>query len=208
MAWKTALIAQIEARIHAPASPAPGPAQWPSVTRERDQYRHVVVQGVFQHDRETMTQAVTAAGPGFWVMTPLRTDAGFTILVNRGFVPSRLRAGESRPLGLVRGEQRVTGLLRITEPRGGFLRANDPERDAWRSRDVHAIAARRGLREAAPILSTPMRHPIPAAGRGGMTVVRFPNSHLVYAITWFALALGVAVALGVAQRAQRRGDAP
>ena len=209
LAWKTALIAQVEARIHAPAAPAPGPAQWPAVTRDRDQYRHVVVQGVFQHDLETVTQAVTAAGPGFWVMTPLRTDAGFMVLVNRGFVPSRLRAWESRPLGLARGEQRVTGLLRITEPHGGFLRANDPERDAWRSRDVHAIAARRGLREAAPYFVDADATPNPGGWpRGGMTVVRFPNSHLVYAITWFALALGVAVALGVAQRAQRRGDAP
>ena len=38
--------------------------------------------------RDTLVQAVTALGGGYWVMTPLRTDAGFVILINRGFVPS------------------------------------------------------------------------------------------------------------------------
>jgi surfeit locus 1 family protein len=27
---------------------------------------------------------------------------------------------------------------------------------------------------------------------GGLTIVSFPNSHLVYALTWFALAIGAA----------------
>jgi surfeit locus 1 family protein len=209
LAWKTALIAQVEARIHAPAAPAPGPTAWPAVTRERDQYRHVVVRGVFEHDRETVTQAVTAAGPGFWVLTPLRTEAGFTVLVNRGYVPAALRAARSRPSGLSHGQQQVCGLLRMSEPHGGFLRANDPERDLWRSRDVQAIVARRGLSDAAPYFIDADATPNPGGWpRGGMTVVRFANSHLVYAITWFALALGVAAALGAALRAQRPGDAP
>jgi cytochrome oxidase assembly protein ShyY1 len=38
-------------------------------------------------------------------------------------------------------------------------------------------------------------------------VVRFANSHLVYAVTWFALALGVAVALGFVLRTPRHGEA-
>jgi surfeit locus 1 family protein len=44
----------------------------------------------------------------------------------------------------------LTGLLRIGEPGGGFLRRNDPANDRWYSRDVQALAAARGLRDAAP----------------------------------------------------------
>jgi surfeit locus 1 family protein len=74
---------------------------------------------------------------------------------------------------------------------------------------VSAIADRRGLSGAAPYFIDADATPNPGGWpRGGLTVVRFANSHLVYAITWFALALGVAVALGVALRAQRRGDVP
>jgi surfeit locus 1 family protein len=81
----------------------------------------------------------------------------------------------------------VTGLLRLTEPKGAFLRSNDPAANRWYSRDVAAIAASQGIATVAPYFIDADR-----AGdgwpRGGMTTVRFPNNHLVYALTWFALA--------------------
>jgi surfeit locus 1 family protein len=189
-AWKLELVRQVDARVHAPASPAPGPDHWPEITRETDQYRHVVLSGMFDNERETLTQAVTDYGPGFWVMTPFRTDGGFTVLVNRGYVSADRRAPESRAAGQTSGRQTVQGLLRITEPKGGFLRANDPAADRWRSRDVKAIATRRGLGQVAPYFVDADRTPNPGGWPiGGLTVVRFPNSHLVYALTWFGLAL-------------------
>ena len=150
LAWKTHLIAQVDARVHAAAVAAPGPTQWAGVTRDKDQYRRVTVRGRFLHDKETLVQAVTDAGGGFWVMTPLVDDRGFTVLINRGFVPSGRRDPAVRADGQVEGPQTVRGLLRITEPKGGFLRANDPAGDRWRSRDVAAIAARRDLTTVAP----------------------------------------------------------
>ena len=42
----------------------------------------------FRHDREARVKAVTDLGPGFWVVTPLEDARGFTVLINRGFVPS------------------------------------------------------------------------------------------------------------------------
>lgn len=210
LAWKRDLIRQVDARVHAPAVPAPGPERWPTVTRESDQYRHVVLRGVFDNDRETLTQAVTDYGPGFWVMTPFHTDAGFTVLVNRGYVSPERRTPDSRAAGQIGGETTVRGLLRITEPKGGFLRANDPARDSWRSRDVQAIAARRGLTNVAPFFVDADAAANPGGWpRGGLTVIRFPNSHLVYALTWFGLALMMAAAgafLAWDERRVRRGS--
>jgi surfeit locus 1 family protein len=204
-AWKLDLIRQVEARVHAPASPAPGPDRWPTIAPDRDQYRHVILHGVFDNERETLTQAVTDYGPGFWVMTPFRTDGGFTVLVNRGYVPSERRAPDTRAAGRIDGETTVQGLLRITEPKGGFLRANDPAADRWRSRDVAAIAARRGLSDVAPYFvdadATPNAGGWPV---GGLTVVRFPNSHLVYALIWFGLALMLAAGGGLLAWDERR----
>lgn len=203
--WKLDLIAQVDARVHAPAVAPPGPSEWPAVSAERDQYRRVQLRGVFLHDRETLPQAATALGAGYWVMTPLRTDQGFTVLINRGFVPPErrdpaMRAGAG-------GEQTVTGLLRVTEPRGGFLRANDPANNRWRSRDVEAIARARGLDAVAPYFIDAELGPDPAAWpRGGLTVIRFPNSHLVYALTWFGMALLSLAGMVLVVRDRRRRE--
>ena len=205
LAWKTNLIAQVDARVHAAAVSAPGPTQWAGVTRDKDQYRRVTVRGRFLHDKETLVQAVTDAGGGFWVMTPLVDDRGFTVLINRGFVPSGRRDPAVRADGQVNGPQSVTGLLRITEPKGGFLRANDPAGDRWRSRDVAAIAARRSLTTVAPYFIDADASPNPGGWpRGGLTVIRFANSHLVYALTWFGMALLTLVGLWLFLRDGRR----
>ena len=184
---KLALIAQTQARIHAPPTPAPGPASWRRISATQDAYRRVRVAGRYDHRRETLVLAVTGREPGYWLMTPLRTDAGWTVLVNRGFVPAE-SARPSRPTG----EVAVIGLLRISEPGWAVFRVNDPAADRWFSRDVPAIARARGLAGVAPYFidadaaGAPDSYPL-----GGLTVVTFRNEHLGYALTWFAIsALG------------------
>jgi surfeit locus 1 family protein len=202
LGWKTRLIAATAARLAAPPAPAPGPDAWARLTREGDAYRRVTVRGAFLPDRDTFVQAVTELGGGYWVLTPLRTDRGFTVLVNRGFVPAAQRDLARRPDAQ---EGRVTGLLRWSEPHGGFLRANRPAADRWYARDVPAIAARRGLGVVAPYFIDADAGRDPADWpRGGLTVVSFPNSHLVYAITWFGMALLTLVGTGLLLREERR----
>ena len=183
-AWKLDLIQQIDARVGAPLVDAPGPAAWPAVTASTDAYRHVRISGEWLRDRDTRVKAVTALGPGDWLLTPLRTDAGFVVLINRGFVSADNKAA----VPLLPSRAEVTGLLRVSEPKGGFLRANDPAADRWFSRDVGAIAQARGVGIVAPYFidaAADARQPVPM---GGLTVINLPNNHLVYAVTWFVLA--------------------
>ena len=114
-AQKLALIAAVEARVHREPAAAPGPASWPHLGFGTDAYRHVLVHGTYLARADTLVQAATELGPGFWVMTPLRTEYGWTVLVNRGFVSAD---DPSHPLAP--GPFEVTGLLRISEPRGRF----------------------------------------------------------------------------------------
>lgn len=203
--WKLDLIARVDARVHAAPVAAPGPADWPSISAERDGYRHVRVRGTFLNDRETQVFASTALGNGYWVLTPLRTDAGWTVLVNRGFVPTEQRQPATRPGSQVGGETDVTGLLRPSEPEGTLLRSNRPGEDRWYSRDVAAIAQARGLSGVAPYFidadatSNPGKLPV-----GGLTQIHFRNSHLVYALTWYGLALLVVVGAVVVVRDERK----
>lgn len=197
LAWKLDLIERVDARVHATPEPAPGPQAWDGITRDSAEYRRVHARGTFLHDKETAVLAVTEHGRGFWILTPLVTDRGFTVLVNRGFVPAEKRAAETRPEGQIEGMAEITGLLRITEPEGGFLRENDPKTESWYSRDVARIAATRALDNAAPYFIDADATPNPGGWPlGGLTVIAFSNSHFVYAVTWFVLAL-MTVAAGV-----------
>ncbi len=204
-AWKLALIERVEQRIHATPAPLPAASSWPAVTAAGDEYRRVTVTGTFLHADETLVQAVTDDGPGFWVLTPLRSADGTTVLVNRGFVPAEKRDPATRREGAPQDVVSVTGLLRMSEPKGGFLRSNDPTAGRWYSRDVAAIAATHGLSQVAPFFidadATPNLGGYPV---GGLTVVRFHNSHLIYALTWFTLAFMLAVALLRAVRGRGR----
>ena len=192
---KLALIARVDARVHAPPVAAPPAADWPRVNREADEYRHLRLRGRFLEARPVLVQAVSELGAGFWVLAPWRQESGEVILVNRGFVPG----DQGDPMALIAAPSRelreLTGLLRINEPGGGFLRANVPEAGRWYSRDVVAIASSLGLRQVAPYF-VDEDAPVPAvSGRwpaAGLTVVQFRNHHMIYALTWFGLA-GLAV---------------
>jgi surfeit locus 1 family protein len=197
-AWKLDLIARTEAMLKAPPVPAPPPAQWGRVDAG-DAYRPVLASGRYRANADSYVQAATALGGGFWVLTPLDTG-GFTVLVNRGFVPPGQRSRTPVPTGPVA----VRGLLRLTEPGGGFLRSNDPAADRWYSRDVAAIAGRRGLGRTAPYFIDAVATPGVEWPRGGLTVVSFHNNHLVYALTWFGLAALLAGMTGWAIRRSGR----
>lgn len=187
--WKLDLIARVSERISAPAVAPPDASSWASLGPNLVEYRRVATTGRFLHDKETLVDALTERGPGWWVLTPLQTDAG-TILVNRGFVPPDKAVPPTRASGQLDGVVRVEGLLRLSEPGGRFLRPNRPAENRWYSRDVAAIATARQIAHVAPyfIDAGPKRNP-GGLPNGGMTVVQFRNTHLIYALTWFGLAV-------------------
>lgn len=193
--WKLDLIARVDQRIHAPVVDAPGPQDWSGLSAPDYEYRHVRLAGHFLGGTNTLVQAVTELGGGYWVLMPMRDHRGFTVLVNRGFIPQERKTEFERENAALTSPATVDGLLRISEPGGGFLRSNDPAADRWYSRDVDAIAKARGLADVAPYFVDAEASGAAGWPRGGLTVVTFRNSHLVYALTWFALAGMLAVAL-------------
>jgi len=214
-AWKLALIERVDARVHAAPGPAPDPLQWPHVNAANNEYLHVTLTGRFLHRAQTLVEASTELGPGWWVMTPLQLADGNIVFVNRGFVTSMPKAQADAPMPIT-----VTGLLRMSEPHGRFMRTNDPKNNRWFSRDVTAIAAAQNLpaariapwfldADAANAQATETAH----AGQaqevadepiGGLTVISFYNHHLTYILTWYTLALMSAGAIVYLIRSERR----
>ncbi|MEZ5702368.1 MAG: SURF1 family protein [Burkholderiaceae bacterium] len=208
-AWKLALIERVEQGLRATPGALPTPAQWRSLDWGQLAYQPVTLQGRWRSDGLVLSKAVTAQGSGFWVMTPLELESGASVWVNRGFVPEDQRARwlETRKKPHEIGVVSLVGLVRVNEPGGGFLRANDPANERWYSRDVVAMAQARGLAKASPFFVDAGLPGSSAASDGwprqGLTVVRFSNNHLVYALTWFSLALMVAGAVGYVARSGR-----
>jgi surfeit locus 1 family protein len=171
LAWKLDLIARVDRRIHAPPVPVPAPGQWLVLDPKAVEYRHVTAAGTFRHDQETLVDALTERGAGYWVLTPLVNNTG-TILINRGFVPSDHADRRTRASGNIEGPVTIAGLVRLSEPRGRILRRNDPAENRWYSRDVVAIAKVRGLGAVAPFFVDADNAPNPSGFPiGGLTIV-------------------------------------
>jgi surfeit locus 1 family protein len=201
LAWKEDLLAQIDQRLNAPATPLPPRAQWSSLSQEADEYRHVSVTGRFEHDNEVYVFRTAGSGigeAGFLVLTPLRLADGSRIFVNRGFVPERLRDPATRAAGQTNGDVTVAGVLRWPEDRNMFTPADEPARRVWYTRDPVSMARALNLPDAAPFsidadATTDQSQPL----HGGATVVALRNDHLSYAVTWFGLAATLVGVFGV-----------
>lgn len=203
LGWKEDLIARVNARVHAEAVAAPAQEAWPQIRKDSYEYLHVYVDGQFRPDAVSLVAAATGEGQGYWVMAPLRQSDGSWVYINQGFVPQDQRQAAAAGAFTPSGPVTVTGLLRLNQPGGDVLRDNVPAENRWYSRDVQAMAQRHLLAPVAPYFID-VAASVQALPVGGLTVIRFPNNHLVYALTWFALALGMVLAAWLVMRESRR----
>lgn len=213
-AWKDGIVRQIAER--STAAPVPLDSRLAALGAAGE-YTRVRVAGRFLHGQERHF----FIGPGWHVVTPLITEDGAVVLVNRGLVPDHLRAPGSRKAGQVVGRVEIVGLVRLPERPGMFTPLNDGPRNTWLWRDVEAMLQCWNAPPVAPdctaLTKATTRYPLvvdaiaePANPggwpRGGVTNLAIPNRHLEYAITWFGLAatlIGVFVAFAVARLRQR-----
>lgn len=189
MSWKQGLIDALEAHRQLPPEPLPTRIDDPEAWR----YRTVSVTGRFRHEDELHIVAYTAdSKQGYLVVTPMVRADGTTVLVNRGWVPVDFRDPDSRPDSLVAGEVMVVGMARPGWPQGWFVPDNTPEKNTWFWGDLPAMAKAAHAPNALPLFveadATPNAGGLPI---GGQSVINLRNDHLQYAITWFALAIGV-----------------
>ena len=186
---KEALIASVEAGLHAPPVPL---SEALGVGAARSEWRPVRVSGHFLHDKELYLFSRGPMGAvGVDIITPLVQATGDTVLIDRGFVPEALRNPETRAGGQVAGDVPLTGILRLSQQPGLFTPAPNPNTRLWFVKDVPSMAKAEGI-VTPPILVEADATPNPGGWPlGGQTRVDFPNDHLQYAITWFGLALAL-----------------
>lgn len=201
--WKEGLIARVSAGLKSEPVPAPGPAAWPTYDVVANEYQPVTVTGRFDNSREIhVLYALTEprgrfSGVGYVVITPLETDDGWYVYVNRGFVPAAKADPVTRPEGQIEGKTTVVGPLRQPGDRSWYMPADNAAKNVWISRDPKLFAAAEGLPAArvAPYLIDARFDPALPGGlpQGGETIVNFPNNHLGYLLTWYGLAAALAM---------------
>lgn len=191
LAWKEALIAELEGRLAAP--PVVLPAELDPAT---DEFRRVTLTGKFSDvtgahgfaDAPLLT-SVRPHGPGYRVIQPFDLADGRRVMVDRGYAPvaSKNRLGAAaRPTPAPADFITLTGALRWPDETGDPPFGADD--NVWTARDLGVMAE---LFDAEPVLVVaetdtavidwPRPQPLEA--------VKVRNNHLEYALTWAALAV-------------------
>jgi surfeit locus 1 family protein len=139
--WKTDLIAKCEDRLFREPLPLP-PRVDPDVVAEEFDYRRVYCSGTLRHDQEMLIGPRMRDGEqGYMVVTPLERPGGSTVLVNRGWIPKRLKDQRARAKdSLPTGEVTVEGLLRKPWKKNMFTPENRPEKREFYFPDVKQMA--------------------------------------------------------------------
>ena len=199
LAWKTEIIAYREAMLAEPAVPL---SQDANVV----EFRRVLVEGEFLHDKEMFLAANRDGRFGFHVITPLKRNDGSFVLVNRGWIPPGMREPWLRVDSRTEGSVSIEGVIRTNPGRTSLSPKNDVAKNYWFWRDFVAMAAFAGV-EAPPFIVEAGPKPNP----GGVPIgrefrVELRNEHLQYVIIWFSLAVALAVIFVLSQRAPEKPE--
>jgi len=181
LAWKTRILAQIEASKSAPVRPLDAVL----AGAESLEFRRVVLDCPAQAlDRQLELSGLLDGQPGRRLIVACPT-AGGSILVDQGFVAEGISARPAAGPATVR----IEGVLRSPDRPGRFNPAA-PQDGLWYGRDIAAMARALDAKDPAPVFlfaSTSTRPdwkalvpaPVPA---------EIANRHMEYALTWFGLA--------------------
>lgn len=196
LAWKEALLAELDQRVGSPAVPLADMEKLAQAGGDVD-YRPMQATGRFDNSRERHFLATWRGESGFYVYTPLTLADGRFLFVNRGFVPYANKEPEMRVLGQLTETVTVKGLARarLAGKPSSLVPDNDLAKNVFYWKDLTAMATSTGLDPAkvVPFFLDADATPNPAGFPiGGVTLIDLPNSHLQYAVTWYGLAAALA----------------
>ena len=177
-----------------------------------EQYRRVIVTGEYRVQDEVLIRNRTLDGaPGWWVVTPLVTEDGSAVAVNRGWIPLAYDANEPRPgteppvgrveiVGSVQPSRQAEG-IQVADPSSGRLSSlARPDIGRLAQQLDYPLAPflvqvepRTGESE---VLPTPL--PLPALDGG---------PHLSYAVQWFVFTTIAVFGYPLVLRRVARGEA-
>ena len=207
--WKGDLIARmVEQGRAAPLSLAEVEARM--AAGEDVEFMRAEATGRFVHDGELFVFSTLDGEMGWKVVTPLKTDDGGAVLVDRGFIPYDLKAPGARAGSQEAGTVSLTGAVRrYTSAPAPFVPDNDVDANVWHWWALPAMAEAAGVQGAWPFILQAEPRPGDPAWPLASTLdpADIPNRHLGYAVTWFGLAAMLIIVNGLYLLRRPRGSA-
>jgi surfeit locus 1 family protein len=160
LSWKKELIELAEANLQKPAV---------EYSNQTEEFTRVKLRGTFG-DEEILVGLRTRDGQlGYLVFSPFRAQNSRAVVVNKGWIPKSQKQSNRT----VQGETEIEGIIRKGERKSMFSVQNTGTE--WQWIDLDAMS---NLIKTDPVIV-----------QMGENSVKLPNNHLMYAVTWFSLAL-------------------
>ncbi|KAJ2077937.1 surf-like protein [Coemansia sp. RSA 988] len=190
--WKLALLDDVNDRMH--RRPIALPLRVTAEEIGRNEYRRVLVHGVFDHSAEMLVGPRAYEGePGFIVVTPLVREDGSRVLVNRGWIKRELKDPKTRPNSQDIDAVTLVAFVRRAPRANSFTPKSDPNTNEWYSIDLDLMAQRTNSQkvlldaiqlDSATSIVDDAKRGIPL---GTPMEIDIRNNHLQYLITWYVL---------------------
>jgi len=173
------------------------PAMLTDADRQELEYRHVRIEGRFDHSHEMLVgPRMHGETLGYHLLTPFNCNDGSIVIVNRGWIPAALKDPKARVAFTMSGPVCVTGVVRRPGQPSRFVPPNDPVKGDWYYISPSEMGRTVGLMSDPLIVEVVGRvqdkvYPVP---RDPLEVVGeyvMPYDHRNYAITWYTLCVGL-----------------
>ncbi|MEE2683290.1 MAG: SURF1 family protein [Actinomycetota bacterium] len=172
------------------------------------EYRRVTASGTYKATDSVLVRNRSYNGnPGYWLLTPLETEEGKSIIVNRGWLPIGAEEFEETPRtevtveGVIQKTQTATGLQREDNPSGVLSTLGRVDLDRYQQQldyEIQSMYIQLTLQDPKQIIDLPVALEIPEYEE---------RQHLNYAVQWFIFAVIAAFGyLLILYRNNRRGS--
>lgn len=188
LSWKETLIQTMQDRSSEPRLTLEDFLRTNSDFKEKE-FRRLSLKGRYLHDQEVHLLGRTHEGQVVYhIVTPFLLESGTAVLVDRGWVPSKISSKDpsiERPTGTVEEK----GFLKLKTSKNLFTPDNNYEKKELYYIDPTEFAQNKSLTTLVPFLVLREGGDGASYPRAQKIIIQgLKNNHLEYAITWYSLA--------------------
>lgn len=158
-------------------------------------YTKVRFSGIYSNEKTWLLDNRMHQGrPGYEIITPLETDTGITVMVNRGWALGDISRRTLPEIEVIEGKVELQGEVYVPSS-GGLILKDIPLASGWpkviQQLDFEAFREQHG--DVFPY-TVRIKDPYPGAYTANWVVVNIsPEKHTGYAVQWFSMSVALVI---------------